>query len=388
VDLGTTTVVAQLLDLQTGQVLAVKTARNPQAAHGADLMSRLATASSAEGHAKLVAIIRSKIGGLIDELTNGGKPSDAPVARVVIAGNTVMHHLFSQLDIASLTRVPFDTENGGLQEFSAASLGWQVPGDPSVEVLPCLGGFVGGDILAGILATDLATRSELIGLVDLGTNGEIVIGNRDKILCTSTAAGPAFEGGRIRMGMQATTGAIDSVSIEGGHLCCHVLGQVAPRGICGSGLVDAVAVGLELGRIEPSGHLASGRASFPLAARVRLTQDDIRELQLAKGAIAAGVEILLERIGVKACDLDRLYLAGAFGNYVRAASARRIGLIEFDEDQIEAAGNTALLGAKLALFGEAGAESLSAVVEKVEHIPLATDAMFQTLFIEKTPFPN
>ena len=187
-------------------------------------------------------------------------------------------------------------------------------------------------------------------MLDLGTNGEIVLGDRTRILCTSTAAGPAFEGARISMGMRAATGAISEVHVEGGELHCHVIGGGAPRGICGSGLVDAAAAGLQLGWLAPSGRLAQGD-SVTLAEPVSLTQKDIRELQLAKGAIAAGLRILLEQWGATESDLAQVYLAGAFGNYMNLSSAERIGLLHVPEERVVPAGNTALRGAKLALCG-------------------------------------
>lgn len=265
--------------------------------------------------------------------------------------------------------------------FRAAELGWSVPGDPPVRFLPCLGGFVGSDILAGILATRLHQSERLAGLVDLGTNGEIVIGNRERLLCASTAAGPAFEGGRIGMGMRAATGAITEVTVKDGRLECRVLGHVAPRGICGSGLVDAVAAGLDLGLIRPSGRLAQGK-TLALAGPVALAQADIRELQLAKAATAAGIQILLERWGAAPADLHRIYLAGAFGNYLNRASARRIGLLDFPPEAVDPAGNTALAGAKIALFGEG-----FGLPAKVEHVPLGSDPAFQEKYVEAITFP-
>jgi uncharacterized 2Fe-2S/4Fe-4S cluster protein (DUF4445 family) len=226
-------------------------------------------------------------------------------------------------------------------------------------------------------------------LVDLGTNGEIAVGHRERILCASTAAGPAFEGGGISMGMQATTGAITAVSVEDGALRCRVQGDVPARGICGSGLVDAVAAGLDLGFIDPSGRLSSDSNPFELSPGVGLTQRDVRQLQLAKGATAAGMRILLERWNAKPRDLSRLHLAGAFGNYVDPTSARRVGLIDLPDQTVEPAGNTALLGAKLALFADPNDEGeISAVRGRIDHIPLAADPHFQEIFIASMAFPD
>jgi uncharacterized 2Fe-2S/4Fe-4S cluster protein (DUF4445 family) len=200
---------------------------------------------------------------------------------------------------------------------------------------------------------------------------------------------PATEGARISMGMRAATGAISEVTLASGQLHCRVLGNVAPQGLCGSGLVDAVAAGLELGKIQASGRFANGTGSWELAAPVTLSQSDIRELQLAKGAIAAGIRILLERRGASAANLGKLYLAGAFGNYINRTSAERIGLIRLPAEKVEAAGNTALLGAKLALFEGDGENSPYAQARaKIEHVPLNADASFQEVFVEEMVFPD
>jgi len=263
--------------------------------------------------------------------------------------------------------------------------------------LPCLGGFVGSDVLAGILAAKLPEREDLVGLVDLGTNGEIVIGNKEGLLCASTAAGPAFEGAKISMGMRAATGAISQVTLsplldshlseEGSSpLHCRVIGDGTPSGLCGSGLVDAVAAGLELGVIGTSGRFANGETRWMLAEPVALTQNDIRELQLAKAAIAAGIKLLMQRKGAK--ELSRLYLAGAFGNYIDRSSAQRIGLIDFPPERVEAAGNTALLGAKLALFGhDSEGGSYAGLRRQIEHVALNADPCFQDVFVEELAFP-
>jgi len=360
VDLGTTTVVAQLVDLTTGAVMGVRSCLNPQAVWGADVMTRVEHALRPEGRAQLREAIHAAIGGMIHELTGGREP-----AALAVVGNTAMLHFYDGLDVTPLSHAPFEPVH--LESVHG--------------FVPCLGGFVGSDILAGILATEMYQSDELAVLIDLGTNGEVVVGNRDGLLCASTAAGPAFEGGRISCGMRAATGAISEAEVHGAGLRCTVIGGGAARGICGSGLVDAVAAGLDLGRIAPSGRMKS-----PLELRdgLTLTQADIRELQLAKGAIAAGVRVLLRRMGKEVADVRRVWLAGAFGNYVNRTSARRIGLLEFPEEVVEPSGNTALLGAKIALFAED--RSFQAVRAKVQHVPLGADAEFQDQYVESMPF--
>ncbi len=385
VDLGTTTIVAQLVDLHTGKVLAVRTALNVQARHGADIMSRIDFAMGS-GQVRLETIIREQIGRLVEELLADAATPCGTLRKVVMVGNTVMHHLFCGLSVDPLSHVPFEPVELGEQTFTSRELGWKTPGE--VRFLPCLGGFVGSDILAGIRATGIHESDLPAALIDLGTNGEIVVGNRTRMLCASTAAGPAFEGARISMGMRAATGAISEVSWEGGKFHCRVLGNAPPRGICGSGLVDAVAAALGAGLIQRTGKLDQG-PSLPLASSVALTQKDVRELQLAKGAIAAGFRILLQRWGVQAEDLSRVWLAGAFGNYISRPSARRIGLLNFEVDKIEPAGNTALRGAKLALFGGSDTNRAEAKIQAlVRHVSLNEDERFQEVFVEEMQFPS
>lgn len=408
IDLGTTTIVGQLLDLKTGQVLAVRTAWNAQAKHGADIMSRVEFAVSSQGQPTLEKLVRDQIAKLLRELlaaavaavpraetvsesvsenihTTGANLST--LESIVVVGNTVMHHLFSGISVEPLSHYPFEPQSPGLQVFTAADLGWDFPGNPKVHFLPCLGGFVGSDILAGVLATNLHASDALAMLIDLGTNGEIVLGNRARLLCAATAAGPAFEGARISMGMRAATGAISEVRATGRQFHCRVLGNTTPRGICGSGLVDAVAESLDLGWILPNGRLAKDEA-LVLAPPVSLNQWDIRELQLAKGAIAAGMRILLEQWGAAQSDLTQVFLAGAFGNYINQTNARRIGLLEFPPEKIVSAGNTALLGAKLALFNlHEGNPAYPEILKRVIHVSLNEAPGFQDIYIEKMAFP-
>ncbi len=386
VDVGTTTLVAQLVDRQSGRVLGVRTALNPQAALGADVMSRIQYALAPEGLHRLRDLIRAEIGRMVEDLAAG---AHGPLRTVVLVGNTVMHHLFAGLNVEPLAHVPFEPEHDGMQMFRPAELGWRLAGDPLVCFLPCLGGFVGSDILAGLLATRLLESDELTGLMDLGTNGEIVFGSRQGAICASAAAGPAFEGGRIRWGMRAATGAISEVVLHDGRVECRVVGNAPPRGICGSGLVDAAAAALELGLLDERGRLRVEGGLWQLCPPVALTQRDIRELQLAKAAIAAGARILLRKLGAEPGDVRRLYLAGAFGNYVSRTSARRIGLLHFDEDRVTPAGNTALLGAKMALFLESQEpENFDKLRRRVEHISLAADPDFQDIFAQEMLFPR
>jgi uncharacterized 2Fe-2S/4Fe-4S cluster protein (DUF4445 family) len=374
IDLGTTTIAAQLIDT-AGNVLGVETALNPQAAFGSDVMNRIR--ATLEGQ-DLTAPIRAVLGQLVARLAHGRA---SQVAEVLLVGNTVMHHLFCSLDVEPLSHVPFQSPHLAEQRFTPRDLGWDLPSDCIISFARSIGGFVGSDILAGIVAAGIAQGPGLTALVDLGTNGEIAIGNRHGIVCASTAAGPAFEAGAIRMGMRAVTGAIAHVAIADGALRTTVIGDAAPRGICGSGLVDAVATGLRSGAILANGRIADGSKIFPIAPPVVLYQSDIRELQLAKGAIAAGFRLLLKRVGADVSTLQAIHLAGAFGNYVQIESALRIGLLEAPHALIHAAGNTALRGAKMLLLAE------EPPLPPIEHVSLAADPAFQDEFASCMSFP-
>jgi len=378
IDLGTTTLVAQAIDLATGGVAGVETALNPQAACGADVMSRIQFALEGGG-ARLTVVIREALGAMISRL-----PRRQSVRLVMLAGNTVMHHLFCGYSVEPLAHTPFQPVQDGEAFFTPAELGWDLPAAATVRFLPCLGGFVGSDVLAGIAATGIGETESLNALVDLGTNGEIVVGNCGKLLCASTAAGPAFEAGRIRLGMRAATGAIAHCAAREGRIECRVIGGGAPRGICGSGLVDAAAAGLELGLILPSGRLANGARELPLTPPVALAQSDIRELQLAKGAIAAGLQLLQDRFaGVPSA----IHLAGAFGNYMNVESARRIGLLKAEPSRILPAGNSSLRGVKTLLLSPSRRDAIIAAIRaKTEHIPLAADPRFQETFAKCMAF--
>ena len=383
IDLGTTTLAAQLVDLQTGHILAVSTALNSQARHGADLMTRVGYALQG-GAEELGRLIRDQLGKLLQQL-QAQSPSHQPVTHVVIVGNTVMHHLFCGLSVAPLAGHPFKPSSLARVHFQPAQLCWPLPPSAHIEFLPSLAAFVGSDVLAGIVATGLHESRELVALLDLGTNGEVVVGNRERILCASTAAGPAFEGARIAMGMRAATGAICAVEIQSGVLNCRVIGGGEARGLCGSGLVDAVAAGLELKCIEFGGRMTVS-PSMPLAGNITLNPTDVRELQLAKGAISAGLQILTSHLGATLDGLKTLHLAGAFGNYISRASARRIGLLHLPMNRISPAGNTALHGARRALFEEPAA--WDALARRVEHITLNEDPAFHDLYVAEMLFPT
>jgi uncharacterized 2Fe-2S/4Fe-4S cluster protein (DUF4445 family) len=282
-DVGTTTLVGQLLELETGKILAVEKARNPQGKLGSDLVTRL-EASLKDGGEEATRLIRHQVGRMVERLMEG---QGRNLQQMVLVGNTVMHHFFCGLDVTPLSFFPFESPDLRMIRFHSNDLGWNLSCD-AIRFYPPLGSFVGSDILAGILATGMHEREELSLLVDLGTNGEIVVGNREGLLCASTAAGPAFEGSCISRGMQATTGAIASVQATGDGWTCRVIGGGEPAGICGSGLIDAVAVLSAQGRIGPYGEILSGKEEVPLMGPVGLNRKDLRSAGISSRQIGPG----------------------------------------------------------------------------------------------------
>lgn len=388
IDLGTAMIAAQLLDLRTAQVLAVKTEANIQSKRGEDLASRIHYAVKKRGQAKLCQLIREQIGRMILGLLKDADRLELDLKDIVIVGNTVMHHLFCGIDLAPLARYPFEPEYFGLQIFQSDYLRWKFKSNPTLRFLPCLGGFVGGDMLAAILATRLNESSALSVLIDLGAHGGVLLGNSKRILCAASGSGSAFDAVQISKGMRSVPGAVFAVDPIGGELRCRVLGGGSPRGICGSGLIDAIAAGLNLGWIEANGRLTQG-SSMAVCSGVALKPADIRAVQLAKSPIAAALRILLQRWGATAGDLKRVYVTGPFGNCIHRESARRIGLIPCDADRIQPVGNSALLGAKIALLGlPQNDEACRNILRKIEHVSLAQDLKFPEICNDEIRFPD
>jgi uncharacterized 2Fe-2S/4Fe-4S cluster protein (DUF4445 family) len=301
--------------------------------------------------------------------------------KIVMVGNTVMHHLFSGIDVDSLSHFPFSSREGEKMSYLASELGWTLPDQSEIVFMPVIGGFIGSDTLAGILATGMAASDDLTVFIDLGTNGEIAVGNRVCILVASTSAGPAFEGMQISQGMRATAGAVSSVFPDGKKLGIHVIGNAIPRGICGSGLIDAVAVMKAAGHISEFGQILSRHGKISITRSIKLTQKDIYEFVLAKAAIASGVDILLSLLKRSYRDVKKVFVAGGFGQFISVSNAIEVGLLEFPEEIIIKAGNTALIGAKMLLFMEKDAEAR--ILGITHQIPLESQPEFQDIYIQK-----
>ena len=377
VDLGTTTLVAQLVDLQTARILAVETLINPQVKFGADLISRIQ--AGLDGYsAEMTLLIRNTIGTMIGRLL---KQHPIVPEKVVLVGNTVMQRIFGGCDLTPLSCYPFQVDDLGSKTFTSAELGWNFEVGKLIRFYPSIGSFVGSDILAGIAATGLYKKEKYTALIDLGTNGEIVVGNSKQIICASTAAGPAFEGASLSMGMRAVTGAISSFKLVDGKIISTVIGKTEPKGICGSALIDAVAVLRQLELIGLFGEISSGDERLQLDRNVYLTQKDIYEFLLAKSALAAGMTILAKTLAIEIADIEEIYIAGGFGNYITVEHLLETGMVESSGDKIRKMGNTALIGAKMFLFenGDLAAE----ILKKTNHINLEGYSEFQDIYISK-----
>ncbi len=382
VDLGTTTIVSQLLDLSNGTILNVQTGINPQSRFGADVMSRIEFALRDEKNAKyLTHLVREFIGHQIAELLID---HNIQIEDVILVGNSVMHHIFCGINLTTLATYPFESNDPSLKRFSPEELGWNINQDAIIRFMPSIGSFVGSDILAGIRAAKIHESEQYQVLIDLGTNGEIVLGNKDHIICASTAAGPAFEGTNISLGMRAVTGAISSVTSKIGQLNCHVIGNEKPRGICGSGLIDAIAVCVKTGLIDAGGKIISDESKIIIDDPIYISQSDIREFQLAKAAIAAGLQILMNFFKITRDEISKVYIAGGFGNYIDIHHTIQIGMLDFPAEKIIKLSNSALMGAKMFLFEDE--KIIENILLKSKHISLESDSDFQNIFCDKMIF--
>lgn len=408
-DIGTTTVVGKLFDLRSGRVLAVSARLNAQRVFGEDVIARIQYAS--RSHAELRAL-QERVIGVINEIVAElcqGRAEPTDIVEMVCVGNTVMTHLALGVTPHWLAQYPYVPAFTSSVHCRAGDLGIAIDEHAHVYFFPGIGRFVGGDTVGVIIAAGLDADRRTRLAVDVGTNGEIVLGARGRLVACSTAAGPAFEGAHISHGMRAATGAIDRVDLVDGDIRCHVVGEAQPQGVCGSGLIDAVAVLLHAGLVEPSGRLlapeecpasiaqalrsrlqnVNGERAFLLAEGVFITQRDLREVQLAKGAIAAGARILMRTLNVRTEDLEEILLAGAFGNFLRRDNAIRIGLLPAVEPhKVSFVGNAACAGAEMALLSTVQRERAEAAARQVEYVEISAIPDFQDIFAEEMMFPD
>ena len=412
-DIGTTSIVGTLLHLETGEELAAVGSVNPQTVYGGDLMSRIAYAQFDEK--KLVALrakVLNAINGFIREACANAGVSRDHVYKIVVVGNTCMHHIFLGVDVTFVGLAPYAPAVSDGIVVPAGELPLKAAPNAQVCLLPIVAGFVGADTMACVLATRIYESDELRALVDIGTNGEVVMGSKERLMACSAPAGPALEGAQIRHGMRGAVGAVEAVRIDD-DVHCSVIGSARAIGICGSGMIDACARMIGAGVMDGTGRLRSrDRASLPpaLAARLRtaesgtefvlvwdadagrsgdvtLTQGDIRQLQLAKSAIWSGIVLLQRVMGIGDEDLAELMLCGGFGNYISTESAVAIRLLpNIPLDRISYVGNAAHLGAQMALLSERERTRAEELAQRIEHVALAARPDFQDIFVDGMSF--
>lgn len=414
VDIGTTTIVAKLIDMTDGKSLATQADLNPQSRYGDDVISRIAYARTNEKLAKLHKAIIGCINDMIVKLCKGTSIDEKDIYEMCAVGNTTMNHFFLKLPVTQLGQAPYKAFSVDAHDLPANQLGLRINPAGNVHTVENIAGFVGSDTTAVVLAVDIDSAQDVTLVVDIGTNGEIVFGTRDKLYAASCAAGPALEGARISCGSRAVEGAIEAVIVNNGDIDLDVIGNCPPRSICGSGLIDAVAVLLDLGIVDASGRFANpvalrdklspavvsriieqdGQLAFCLAGAanvsertVVLTQKDIREVQLAKAAIRAGTKILQRKLGVEDADIKQILLAGAFGNYIRRESALRIGLLpDAAVERIHFVGNAAASGAQIILLSQLCRQKAKKIARKIEYVEIAHKPDFQTVFADSMVF--
>jgi len=416
VDVGTTTVVVQLVDITTGKVLGVEGNHNLQARYGEDVISRMVFACGRGSLDALHQAVITNINSLTKVLAKEAGIELHEINCMVVAGNTVMSHFLLGLPPCSIRLEPYVPTAMVYPQILAAEIGIQISPDAIVEVLPSVSSYVGGDIVAGVLACGLADRPEISCLIDVGTNGEIVVGNHEWMVCCSASAGPAFEGGGMKWGMRATKGAIEKVVIADGKVEYNTIANAKPRGICGSGLIDII---YELRRnaiIGPDGRFdlslkerrlftdAEGPQyilAFPeeteTGQAITITETDIANLIKSKGAVFAAIKSLMDYIGLKFEQLQAIYLAGGFGSSLRIEKAIAIGLLpDVDKSRIHFIGNSSVIGARMSLLSTAVFQKSIGISRKMTNIELSAYPPFMNEFIaalflphtDKKLFPN
>jgi len=404
IDIGTTTLACYLFELTEGRQLAVAACSNPQRAFGADVISRIQYVheQGEQGLEELQRVVVDELNKLISDMTQEAKIATPSIYKATVVGNPTMLHLFLGVDPSGIDHSPYVPVIQNGLTLRAEEVGLAVSPFAKVEIIPAISAYVGSDIVAGMLYADMGTTSAIELLLDIGTNGEIALAVGKKIFACSTAAGPAFEGASITQGMSALDGAIHQVIIEEDKLSCSVIGKKEARGICGSGLLDAVAALREIGLIDSSGRLC--RSEHPLSSRIEgegtkarfllsdgvyLTQKDIREFQLAKGAIRAGIEVMLEHASIGSGSIERILIGGAFGSSLSSQSLLLTGLLPpIDAERIITLGNSAGQGAKLALRDRKVAPRLQRLIEATEYIELSFVKSFSHRFIKQMHFPT
>ena len=384
VDIGTTTLALRLMDLKRHTLLKAATASNPQGEVAADVIGRIEAALHGEGYRLQRLVTDAIVQGLI-KLCADSAVLPNEIGSIVIAGNTTMFYLLTGHDPVTLSRAPFEADTLFDVWVDGKSLRLLSAANARVYLPACMSAFVGADIVCGVLACGMCDRETTSLLVDLGTNGEIALWHDHKLYCCATAAGPAFEGVNISHGVGSVPGAIDRVWVKDGSLFYTTLGGQAPVGICGSGLIDAVTALRKLSLVDETGLMETDEER--IGGEIGLTQKDIRSIQLAKGAIAAGIKTLCAYVGISAGQIETLYIAGGFGSHVSVQNAAAIGLIPPElKDRSVVLGNASLTGAEMLLLNESFVKASRDIARKAVSVPLGGSAAFAEYYMESMMF--
>jgi len=406
VDLGTTKIAGYLVNLESGKTLAARGRMNPQIAYGEDIVTRISRATrSPEEADRLQTLAVEALNGLLESLCEEAGMRHQAVAEAVVVGNTAMHHLFLGLPVRQLALAPYVPAVGRALDLKARDAGLRMACGATVHLPPIIAGYVGADHVAMLLATGMADAEETVLALDIGTNTEVCLAHDGRLTTTSVASGPAFEGAHIKHGMRAAKGAIEYLRITAGadgyDVILQTIGDAPPVGLCGSGILDALAELYRAGVVGRDGRMApgpgvrevDGQREFVLVgeeerggdAAITLTQKDVRELQLAKGAMRAGIQLLLEEEGLTEDAIDRVVIAGAFGSYVDVASAVTIGMLpDLPPGRFDQVGNAAGMGAKLALVSREKRAEARRIAEQADYVELSTAPAFKMAFAKAT----
>jgi len=409
VDIGTTTVVVQLINMNTGNVEGVAGSYNLQAHYGEDVISRMIFACGVEqGLDPLHRAIIKNINNLIEILTSKKGIDKEQITAIVAAGNTTMSHLFLSLTPCSIRLDPYVPTASIFPQIEPRDLGININSKGILETIPAVASYVGGDIVAGVIACGIADHTETKALIDVGTNGEIVIGNNDWMVCCSASAGPAFEGGGIRNGMRATRGAIERIKIEDNKLTYRTIGGSKPRGICGSGLIDCIYAFVTNGIIDNDGKFKTSSKNKRIIERdderqfivvysqdtetgkdLTITESDIANIIRSKGAVFAAIKSLADYVGMKFRDIDTFFVAGGFGSYLNIPKAIAIGLLpDIDPKKIQFIGNSSLMGARMALLSTHALERTTKIASMMTNIELSTYLPFMDEYVAALFLPH
>lgn len=407
IDVGTTTIVAQLVDLKSGQVVGVEASHNQQARYGEDVISRMIYACGHGGLDPLKNAVVTTINSLVNSLVAGAGIQHTDILSFVAAGNTTMTHLLLGLEPCTIRLEPYIPTATRIPWARAGEVGLTGHPDALLHCMPCVSSYVGGDITAGVLACGMNDSPQLSALIDIGTNGEIVVGNNEWLVCCSASAGPAFEGGGTKCGMRATKGAVQKVRVRGDRVEMQTIGGAKARGICGSGLIDCMAELVAEGIIDQSGkfvrldhprvRVVDGVPEFVVAEEpesetgepVVITEDDIGNLMKSKAAVLAAMKVLLESLGLRFSDLDRLYVAGGFGAHLDIEKSVRIGLLpDVPLEKVLFIGNSSVAGARQALLSTHAYRKANAIARQMTYFELSVHPGFMNEFVAALFLPH